>query len=46
MRKLGYMFDMHLLDLNRVEWRQLNVGGTVPDGRINHSLQVTTLNLT
>ena len=37
-RKLGYMFDVHCLDLGRVEWRQIQVGGTVPDGRINHSL--------
>ena len=37
-RKLGYMFDLHCLDLNRVEWRQLAVGGTIPDGRINHTL--------
>ena len=25
-------------DLGRVEWRQVQVGGTVPDGRINHTL--------
>lgn len=37
-RKLGYMFDLHVLDLSRVEWQQVTVGGTVPDGRINHTL--------
>ena len=37
-RKLGYMFDVHCLDLGRAEWRQIQVGGTVPDGRINHTL--------
>ena len=29
---------MYCLDLGRVEWRRLEVGGTVPDGRINHTL--------
>ena len=37
-RKLGYMFDLHCLDLGTNSWRQLSVGGTVPDGRINHTL--------
>ena len=37
-RKLGYMFDVHCLNLGTVEWVQIQVGGTVPDGRINHSL--------
>ena len=37
-RKLGYMFDVHCLDLARVEWNQIKVGGTVPDERINHTL--------
>ena len=37
-RKLGYMFDIHMLNLDAGEWKQLAVGGTVPDGRINHSL--------
>ena len=37
-RKLGYMFDLHCLDLQSVMWSQVAVGGVVPDGRINHSL--------
>ena len=37
-RKLGYMFDTHVLDIPTVEWRQMSVGGTVPDGRINHTM--------
>ena len=37
-RKLGYMFDLHALHLGRVEWLQVQVGGAVPDGRINHTL--------
>eukprot|EP00966_Prymnesium_polylepis_P240404 5559337-Prymnesium_polylepis.1 len=37
-RKLGYMFDVHVLNLDTAEWKQLAAGGTVPDGRINHSL--------
>ena len=32
------MFDLHCLHLGRVEWQQIQVGGTVPDGRINHTL--------
>ena len=36
--QLGYMFDLHCLHLGRVEWLNVRVGGTVPDGRINHTL--------
>ena len=32
------MFDLHCLHLGRVEWLSVRVGGTVPDGRINHTL--------
>lgn len=27
-RKLGYMFDVHCLDLSRVEWKQIQAGAT------------------
>ena len=41
-RKLGYMFDVHVLDIATVQWQQLPVGGTVPDGRINHTMCTRT----
>lgn len=37
-RGLGYMFDIHVLDVGAATWAQPAVGGSVPDGRVNHSL--------
>ena len=39
----GYMFDVHCLDLATVEWQQLPVGGTVPDGRARDSSSMPLL---